>query len=132
MIFVFVISYYMAVLDAIPSREGERFLKKKWMWPKHFHLIDVECGQYNYKATMIAFAVCNKEPRAMHYGWLRGGSKTPMFRILSFLKKEYFLFSEIFIAFYLAVGCVENDVKYDTGDTQDGKDHFFHNIQEDL
>ena len=29
MIFVFVISYYMAVLDAIPSREGERFLKKK-------------------------------------------------------------------------------------------------------
>ena len=69
----------MAVLDAIPSREGERFLKKKWMWPKHFHLIDVECGQYNYKATMIAFAVCNKEPRAMHYGWLRGGSKTPKF-----------------------------------------------------
>ena len=29
MIFVFVIIYYMAVLDAIPSREGERFLKKK-------------------------------------------------------------------------------------------------------
>ena len=50
-------------------------------------------------------------------------------KILNFLKKEYFLFSEIVIAFYLAVGCVENDVKYDTGDTQDGKDHFFHNIQ---
>ena len=61
----------------------------------------------------------------MHYGWLRGGSKTPKFKMLNFLKKEYFLFSEIFIALYLAVGCVENDVKYDTGDTQDGKDNFF-------
>ena len=65
----------------------------------------------------------------MHYGWLRGGSKTPKFEILNFRKKEYFLLSEIFIALYLAVGCVENNVKYDTGDTQDGKDNFFHNIQ---
>ena len=44
---------------------------------------------------------------------------------MNFLKKEYLLLSEIFIALYLAVGCVENDVKYDTGDTQDGKDIFF-------
>ena len=56
-------------------------------------------------------------------------AKSQTTRMPNFLEKKYLLLSEIFIALYLAAGCVENDVKYDTGDTQDGKDHFFHNIQ---
>ena len=52
-------------------------------------------------------------------------AKSQTTRMPNFLEKKYLLLSEIFIALYLAAGCVENDVKYDTGDTQDGKDIFF-------